>query len=80
MSKEEGVQVEGQVVAALVAAHFRVRLDDGRQVVAYLGGNLRVRRCRIVLGDRVTVELSVYDPSAGRIIAREDGLQGMPAR
>jgi translation initiation factor IF-1 len=73
-SKEEVVQLQGKVVRALAGTRFRVRLQNGQQVIAYLGVRLRRPRCRIVLGDRVTVELSVYDLSGGRIIAREDGL------
>jgi translation initiation factor IF-1 len=61
---------EGQVLEALPSAHFRVRLEDGREIIAHLAGKLRLFRIKILPGDRVTVEMTPYDPKRGRIIYR----------
>mgnify|MGYP000703101177 CR=1 FL=1 len=71
MAKKEGkITVEGTVVEALPGTQFRVELDSGHQVVSYLSGRMRKYYIRILLGDRVKVELSPYDLSRGRIIYR----------
>lgn len=67
---EEHVELSGTVVEVLPGGLFRVEVDGGHQVLAYLGGRLRRHRIRVVLGDRVTVAVSVYDPKRGRIIHR----------
>ena len=68
--KEEKIEVEGTVVEALPNTQFTVRLDNGHQVLAYLSGKMRKYYIRILLGDRVKVEMSAYDMNRGRIIYR----------
>ena len=65
-----GGPVDGRVVAPLPSALFRVRLDDGREVVAHIGGRLRLNVVRLLPGDRVRVELTPYDDGRGRIVAK----------
>ncbi len=72
MAKEEDkIQVEGTIVEALPGTQFRVRLDNGHEVLAYLSGRMRKYYIRILLGDRVRVEMSPYDLTRGRIIYRQ---------
>ncbi|MDX1601407.1 MAG: translation initiation factor IF-1 [Anaerolineales bacterium] len=68
--KEEKVEMEGTVVEALPGTQFRVELDNGHEVLAYLSGKMRRYYIRILLGDRVRVEVSPYDLSRGRITYR----------
>jgi len=70
MAKEQGIQVEGRVREALANTQFRVELDSGHMVTAHVAGKMRKNFIRIIPGDRVTVELSPYDLSKGRIIFR----------
>ena len=71
MAKDEDkIQVEGLVVEALPGTQFKVRLDNGHEVLAYLSGKMRRYYIRVLLGDRVSVELSPYDLSRGRIVYR----------
>ncbi len=71
MAKEEGkIKVEGVVIEALPGTQFRVRLDNGHEVLAYLSGKMRKYYIRILLGDRVQVEMSPYDLTRGRIVYR----------
>jgi len=67
---EEKIEVEGRVVEALPNTQFTVELDNGHQVLAYLSGKMRKYYIRILLGDRVRLELSPYDPTRGRIVYR----------
>lgn len=67
---EEKIVVEGNVVEAMPSTTFRVTLDNGHTVLAYLSGRLRKYYIRILLGDRVKVELSPYDLTRGRIVYR----------
>ena len=60
----------GQVVETLPNASFRVRLDDGKEVLCHLAGKLRIYRIKILPGDRVTVEMTPYDDTRGRIVYR----------
>lgn len=71
MAKEEAIEVEGEVVEPLPNAMFRVKLDNGHIVLAHISGKMRKFYIRILPGDRVTVELSPYDLSRGRITYRE---------
>ncbi len=72
MAKEEDkINVEGTIVEALPATQFRVKLDNGHTVLAYLSGRMRKYYIRILLGDRVRVEMSPYDLSRGRIVYRQ---------
>lgn len=70
MSKQEGVQVEGVVVEALPNATFRVELENGHKLLAHISGKMRMHFIRILPGDKVTVELSPYDLTRGRIVYR----------
>ncbi|NLE45234.1 MAG: translation initiation factor IF-1 [Chloroflexi bacterium] len=68
--KEDKIEVEGTVIEALPSTQFRVRLDSGHEILAYLSGKMRKYYIRILLGDRVRVELSPYDLTRGRIVYR----------
>ncbi len=68
--KEEAIEVEGKVVEPLPNAMFRVELDNGHKILAHISGKMRMHYIRILPGDRVTVELSPYDLSRGRITYR----------
>ena len=70
MSKEEAIEVEGIVVYVLPNAVFKVRLENGHEVTAHISGKLRQHYIKILTGDRVTVELSPYDVTRGRITWR----------
>ena len=70
MAKKKGIQVEGTVREALPNAMFRVELEQGMLVLAHVSGRMRMHYIRILPGDRVTVELSPYDLTRGRIIYR----------
>jgi len=72
MTKDEGkIKVDGVVVEALPGTQFRVRLDNGHEVLAYLSGKMRKHYIRILLGDRVALEMSPYDLTRGRITFRQ---------
>lgn len=71
MSKEESIEVEGTVVEPLPNAMFRVELENGHRVLAHISGKMRMHFIKILPGDKVTVELSPYDLSRGRIIYRK---------
>lgn len=68
--KEEKIEVEGTVIEALPNTQFTVELDNGHRVLSYLSGKMRKFYIRILLGDRVKVEMSPYDMNRGRIIYR----------
>ena len=70
MSKEQAIEVEGSVIEPLPNAMFKVELDNGHVVLAHISGKMRKYYIRILPGDRVTVELSPYDLSRGRITYR----------
>ena len=70
MAKEEPITVEGKVVEALPNAMFRIELDNGHKVLAYVSGKIRLHHIRVLPGDRVLVELSPYDLTRGRITYR----------
>jgi len=70
MPKEETIKVEGTIVEVLPNTMFRVELENGHKVLAYISGKMRKNFIRILPGDKVTVELSLYDLSRGRIIYR----------
>jgi translation initiation factor IF-1 len=77
---EEKIEMEGRVIEALPGTQFRVELSSGHTVLAYLSGKMRKNYIRILLGDRVKVELSPYDLSRGRVTYRfrraETGMEG----
>ena len=70
MSKTDVIQLEGKVIEKLPNAMFQVELENGHQVLEHISGKLRMNYIRILPGDRVTVELSPYDLSKGRITWR----------
>ena len=70
MAKEDTIEMQGEVVENLPNATFRVKLENGHEVLAYLSGKMRKYYIRILLGDKVQVELSPYDLSRGRITYR----------
>jgi len=71
MPKEEAITVEGKVLETLPNAMFRVELPNGHRVLAHVSGKMRMNFIRILPGDSVTLELSPYDLTRGRIIRRE---------
>ena len=71
MSKADVVEIEGTVVEKLPNAMFKVELENGNIVLAHISGKLRMNFIRILPGDKVTLELSPYDLSKGRIIWRD---------
>ena len=70
MAKEDLIQVEGTVIEPLPNAMFNVQLSTGQKVLAHISGKMRMNYIRILPGDKVTVELSPYDLSRGRITYR----------
>jgi translation initiation factor IF-1 len=70
MSKEDAIEVQGKVVEPLPNAMFRVVMDNGHKVLAHVSGKMRMNRIRILPGDTVTMELSPYDLTRGRITYR----------
>jgi translation initiation factor IF-1 len=70
MGKEDSIQVEGTVVESLPNAMFRVELENGHIVLAHISGKMRMHFIKILAGDKVTLELSPYDLSRGRIVYR----------
>ena len=70
MPKEEPITVEATVVESLPNAMFRVELDSGHEIVAHVSGKMRMHFIRILPGDKVTVEMSPYDLTKGRITYR----------
>lgn len=69
-ASQQKVEVEGTIVEALPNTQFKVRLDNGHEVLAYISGRMRKYYIRILLGDRVRVELSPFDLTRGRIVYR----------
>ena len=70
MAKEDAIEVEGTVVEALTNKKFRVELANGHKILANISGKLRMNYIRIVPGDKVTIEMSPYDLTRGRITWR----------
>jgi translation initiation factor IF-1 len=70
MAKKDAIKVEAKVVDALPNAVFRVELDGGHQIMAHVSGKMRMHFIRILPGDMVTVEMSPYDLTRGRIVMR----------
>ena len=71
MAKEESIEVEGTVLETLPNAFFKVETENGHKVLAHISGKMRKHYIRILPGDKVTMELSPYDLSRGRITYRE---------
>ena len=72
MSKEDVIEIEGTVVESLPNAQFRVELPNGHQLLAHISGKLRMNFIRILPGDKVTLEMSPYDLTKGRITWRSN--------
>lgn len=71
MSKKENLRKEGVVLEVFPSTTFKVKLDDGQMILAHLSGRLRLNFIRILMGDRVVVEMSPYDNTKGRIVLRK---------
>jgi len=71
MAKEEAIQMQGVVKETLPNTIFRVKLENGHTITAHISGKMRKHYIRILTGDKVTVEMTPYDLSKGRIIFRE---------
>ncbi|MFC1631177.1 translation initiation factor IF-1 [Candidatus Omnitrophota bacterium] len=70
MAKEEPIQVEGTVLESLPNATFRVELENGHKILAHISGKMRMHFIRILPGDKVSIEMSPYDLTKGRITYR----------
>ena len=70
MAKEDSIQMEGKVIETLPNTMFRVELENGHVVTAHISGRMRKNYIRILTGDKVTVELTPYDLTKGRIVFR----------
>ena len=68
--KDDAIELEGTIVESLPNAMFRVELDNGHKVLAHISGKMRMHYIRILPGDKVTVQLTPYDLSKGRIVFR----------
>ncbi|MFQ6049768.1 MAG: translation initiation factor IF-1 [Candidatus Paceibacterales bacterium] len=68
--KKKKLRKFGVVLEALPNAYFRVKLDDGKEVLCHLAGKLRIYRIKVLPGDKVTIEMSPYDDKRGRIVYR----------
>ncbi|MAZ44091.1 MAG: translation initiation factor IF-1 [Legionellales bacterium] len=79
MSKEESIEMEGTVLETLPNTRFKVELDNNHVVVAHISGRMRKNYIRILTGDRVTVQLTPYDLTKGRIVFRNKGASGSNA-
>lgn len=71
MAKEDLIEFSGEVLELLPNATFRVRLENGHEIIAHTAGRMRKNRIRVLVGDKVTVEMTPYDLTKGRIIFRE---------
>jgi len=71
MAKEEKIELIAEVVESLPDARFKVKLENGQEILAYVSGRMRKFFIRILPGDRVTVEVSPYDMTKGRIVYRQ---------
>lgn len=71
MSKEDKIEFEGVVSDVLPESRFRVKLSNGVEILAYGSGKMKMHRIRVLMGDRVTVEMSPYDLTKGRITFRQ---------
>jgi translation initiation factor IF-1 len=78
MAKEELIEMQGVVNEVLPDSRFRVRLENGHELIAYAGGKMRKNHIRVLAGDNVSLELSPYDLSKGRITFRHLERRGPP--
>ncbi|RMG73193.1 MAG: translation initiation factor IF-1 [Nitrospirae bacterium] len=70
MPKQDNIEVQGEIIEALPNAMFRVRLESGQEIIAYVSGKMRMHYIKILPGDKVLVEMSPYDLTKGRITYR----------
>ena len=70
MAKKDFIEVDGEVLELLPAAKFKVRLENGREIIAHISGRMRMYRIRLLPGDKVKVEMTPYDLTKGRIVYR----------
>ena len=70
MANKNIIRKSGTILETLPSTHFKVKLDEGKEIMAHLAGKLRMFRIKILPGDRVTVEMSPYDETKGRIVYR----------
>ncbi|MGC0371964.1 MAG: hypothetical protein DGJ47_000665 [Rickettsiaceae bacterium] len=70
MAKEELIEMDGQVLELKPNAHFRVELENGHEIIAHTSGRMRKNRIKILVGDKVKVEMTPYDLTKGRVILR----------
>lgn len=75
MAKEASIEMNGTVIESLPNTTFRVKLDNGHVINAHISGRMRKNYIRILTGDKVTVELTPYDLTRGRIVFRDSGKQ-----
>ena len=75
MSKDDAIQMQGEILENLPNATFRVKLENGHVVLGHISGKMRMHYIRILPGDKITVEMSPYDLSKGRIICRGERRQ-----
>ncbi len=73
MAKEDHIEMQGTVIDSMPNTTFRVKLENGHVVTAHISGRMRKNYIRILTGDNVTVELTPYDLSRGRIVYRDSG-------
>jgi len=78
MAKEELIEMQGAVTEVLPDSRYRVTLENGHEVIAYSGGKVRKNHIRIILGDKVSLEMSPYDLTKGRITFRHLERRGPP--
>jgi translation initiation factor IF-1 len=78
MTKEEVLEFEGSVLETLPDGRFRVRLENGHEIIAYTAGRMKRNRIRTLAGDRVTVEISPYDLNKGRVVFRHKDERAVP--
>ncbi|MDP2930161.1 MAG: translation initiation factor IF-1 [bacterium] len=71
VTQDQRIKKNGVVIEALPSATFKVKLEDESEIIAHLSGRLRINRIRILVGDKVKVEMSPYDNKRGRVIYRE---------
>jgi translation initiation factor IF-1 len=79
MAKEDVIEMEGKVDEVLPDTRFRVSLDNGHVIIAYMAGKMRKHRIRILAGDKVSLEMTPYDLTKGRITFRHKDEKAMPA-
>ncbi|MBD3410068.1 MAG: translation initiation factor IF-1 [Ignavibacteriales bacterium] len=70
MAKQGPIKIDGEIIETLPNANFKVKLDNGHEILAHISGKMRMHFIKILTGDRVSVELSPYDLTKGRIVYR----------